>query len=166
MDEPLGAVSGPLAAPPARRWRVTGRALAGVAVLAAAIGLIALARRDYPLSGEPFAVAKVEVAPVPAPPRPEPSDASASAQEATPPLIASADQVEAASGVKVTRVGGGGPPNALIIDVPRGRPPSGSKRRPTCVSSKRRAMGSCPASAPTGRVHSTPTPGRSCPTRN
>ncbi len=119
MDEPLGVVSGSTAAPPARRRRVTGRALAGVVALAAAIGLIALARRDYPLGGEPFAVAKVEVAPAPAPPRPAPSDASASAQEATPPLIASADQVEAASGVKVTRAGGGGPPNALIIDVPR-----------------------------------------------
>jgi len=119
MDEPLGVVSGSTAAPPARRRRVTGRALAGVVALAAAIGLIALARRDYPLGGEPFAVAKVEVAPAPAPPRPAPSDASASAQEATPPLIASADQVEAASGVKVTRVGGGGPPNALIIDVQR-----------------------------------------------
>ncbi len=90
MDEPLGAVSGPTATPPARRWRGTGRALAGIAALAAAIGLIALARRDYPFGGEPFAVAKVEVAPAPAPPRPAPSDASASAQEATPPLIASA----------------------------------------------------------------------------
>jgi uncharacterized protein len=119
MDEPLGVVSGSAAAPPARRWRVTGRALAAIAALAAAIGLIALARHDYPLGGEPFAVAKVAVAPAPVQPRPEPSDASARAHEATPPLIASADQVEAASGVKVTRVGGGGPPNALIIDVPR-----------------------------------------------
>jgi uncharacterized protein len=119
MDEPLGVVSGSMAAPPVRRRRVTGRALAGCAALAAAIGLIALARRDYPLGGEPFAVAKVEVAPAPASPRPAPPDASAGAQEAVAPQIASADQVEAASGVKVTRVGGGGPPNALIIDVPQ-----------------------------------------------
>lgn len=119
MDEPLGVVSGPLAAPPQRRWRVTGRALAGVAALAAAIGLVALARRDYPRGGEPFAVAKVEVAPAPAPPQPAPPEAPKSVQETAAPAVASADQVEAASGVKVTRVGGGGPPNALIIDVPR-----------------------------------------------
>ncbi len=116
MDEPLGVVSGAQAAPPARRRRVAWRALAGVAALAAAIGLIALARRDHPLGGEPFAVAKVEVAPAPAPPQPAPPDASASAQA---PAIASVDQMEAASGVMVTRVGGVGPPNALIIDVPR-----------------------------------------------
>ena len=119
MDEPLGVVSGPLAAPPQRRWRVTGRALAGVAALAAAIGLIALARRDYPRGGEPFAVAKVEVAPAPAPPQPAPPEAPKSVQETAAPAVASADQVEAASGVKVTRVGGGGPPNSLIIDVPQ-----------------------------------------------
>src|SRR5271165_420145 len=119
MDEPLGVVPGAQAAPPARRWRVAWRALAGAAALAAAIGLIALARRDYPLGGEPFAVAKVEVAPAPAPPQPPPPEAPASVHEAAAPAIGSADQMEAASGVKVTRVGGGGPPNALIIDVPQ-----------------------------------------------
>ena len=98
---------------------VTAPALAGIAALAAAIGLIALARRDYPLGGEPFAVTKVEVAPTPAPPQPAPREASKSVQEAVAPAIASADQVEAASGVKVTRAGGGGAPNALIIDVPQ-----------------------------------------------
>jgi uncharacterized protein len=119
MDEPLGVVSGSAAAPRARRWRVAWRALAGIAALAAAIGLIALAGRNHPLGGEPFAVAKVEVAPAPAPPQPAPPEAHKRVQEAVAPAIGSADQVEAASGVKVTRVGGGGPPNALIIDVPR-----------------------------------------------
>jgi polysaccharide deacetylase 2 family uncharacterized protein YibQ len=117
MDEPLGVAAGSTAAPPARRWRV--RALVGIAVLAAAIGLIALARRDAPPGGEPFAVAKVEVVPAPAPHEPAPPEASKSAHDAAAPPSASADQVEAASGVKVTRGGGGGAPHALIIDVPQ-----------------------------------------------
>ena len=62
-------------------------------------------------------MAKVEVAP--APPGPAAPDVTASVHEAAAPPIASADQVEAASGVKVTRPGGGGPPNARIIDVER-----------------------------------------------
>ena len=69
MDEPLGLVSGAVAAPPAGRWRAAGRAVLAAAALAAAIGLVTLARRDSPLDGEPFAVAKVEVAPAPAPDR-------------------------------------------------------------------------------------------------
>ena len=115
MDEPLGLVARAQAAPPAHRWRVAWRPLAGIAALAAAIGLIGLAPRDYPPGGEPFAVAKVDVASAKLPP----PDATASAKEATAPPIASIDQMEAASGVKVMRGGGGGPPNALIIDVPR-----------------------------------------------
>jgi hypothetical protein len=113
LDEPLGLVSGALAAPPIGRVRVSGR-VAAAAALVAAIGLFALARRDAPLGGEPFAVAKVEVSP--APPKPAAPGVSASARESIAPPIASAVQVEAASGVKVTR-GSGGPPKALIIDV-------------------------------------------------
>ena len=54
----------------------------------------------------------------------------ASVREAIAPPIASAEQVEATSGVKVMR-GNGGPPKALIIDVARASllnpksPPSG-----------------------------------------
>ena len=116
LNEPLGLASGAAAAPPLDRWRAAGRAAIGAAALAAAIGLVTLARRDSPLGGEPFAVAKVEIAPpaVSAPP-----DPGAPAHEAAAPPIASADQVEAASGVKVLRGGGGGPPNARIIDVER-----------------------------------------------
>jgi hypothetical protein len=116
LNEPLGLVSGALAAPPVGRIRVNGRAVAGAAAAAVAICLLALVRHDAPLGGEPFAVAKVEV--LPAPPKPAPPDVSAGAHEATAPPIASAEQVEAASGVKVTR-GSGGPPKALIIDVAR-----------------------------------------------
>jgi hypothetical protein len=123
LDEPLGFVSGAIAAPPVGRIRVTGRAVAGVLTAAVAIGLLGLARRDAPLAGEPFAVAKVEVLPAPlkpaAPPKPAAPAVSASSHEAVAPPIASAEQVEAASGVKVTRASGGAPPTALIIDVPR-----------------------------------------------
>jgi hypothetical protein len=116
LNEPLGFVSGAAAAPPVGRIRVTWCAGAGVAAIALAIGLLALARRDAPLGGEPFAVAKVEVLPAPA--KPAAPDVPSSAHEATAPPIASAEEVEAASGVKVTRASGG-PPKALIIDVAR-----------------------------------------------
>jgi uncharacterized protein len=106
LNEPLGLASSAAA----------GRAALGAAVLATAIGLVALARRDSPLGGEPYAVAKVEVAPPSAPLAP---DATASLHEAAAPPIATASQVEAASGVKVTRAGGGVPPDARIIDVER-----------------------------------------------
>jgi uncharacterized protein len=112
-NEPLGLGSLAAAAPPPGRSRGAGRAAGGAVALAAAIGLIAMARRDSPPGGEPFAVARVEGAPAP-----EPPEITGSVKEATPPVIASADQVEALSGVKVTR-GGGGPPNSRIIDVAR-----------------------------------------------
>jgi uncharacterized protein len=115
LNEPLGLASGATVAPPAGQWRVAKRAVVAVAALAAAVGLVTLVRRDSQLGGEPFAVATIEVAPAPtAPPAP---DVTPGAREAAPPPIAAAEQVEAASGVKVTRVGGGGPPNARIIDV-------------------------------------------------
>ena len=120
LDEPLGFTAGALVAPPAGRIRVTGRTVAGAVAVALALGLFALARRDAPLDGEPFAVAKVEV--LPAPPKPEASvvpAVAAGAHEAVTPAIKSAAQVEAASGVKVTRGTGGRPPMALIIDVQR-----------------------------------------------
>ncbi len=117
LNEPLGlAPAVAAAAPPVDRWRVAGRAAIGAAALAAAIGLVALARRASPLGGEPFAVAKVEIAPPAAPATPDPGTR---AHEAVAAPILSADQAEAASGVKVIRGGGGGPPNARIIDVER-----------------------------------------------
>lgn len=117
LNEPLGFGPGALAAPPAGQIRVSGRWVAGVAALALAVGALALARRDAPPGGgEPFAVAKVEAAP--APPKPAARESAPVAREAQAAPAASAEQVEAASGVKVTR-GGGGPPKALIIDVAR-----------------------------------------------
>jgi hypothetical protein len=61
-------------------------------------------------------VAKVEAAPPPL--KPATRESPPAAREAASPPVASAEQVEAASGVKVTR-GGAGPPKALIIDVAR-----------------------------------------------
>jgi uncharacterized protein len=115
-NEPLGLASGATTAPPAGQWRAVTRAVVAAAALAATIGLVTLARRDSQLGGEPFAVATVEVAPAPS--GPAAPDVTASAHAAAPPPIAAAAEVEAASGVKVIRAGGG-PPNARIIDVER-----------------------------------------------
>ncbi len=116
LNEPLGLVSSAAASPAAGRWRAGAQGVLGAAALAAAIGLAMLARRESPLGGEPYAVAKIEVAPPPATLAPDPT---ANVQEAAAPPAASAAQVEAASGVIVTRAGGAGPPNARIIDVER-----------------------------------------------
>ena len=117
LNEPLGLASGALAAAPIGWACVSGRALACGAAVSLGIGLFALAERDAPLGGEPFAVAKVEV--LPAPPKPAPPPVSARAHAPVAPPAASAAQVEAASGVEVTRGSGGGAPKALIIDVAR-----------------------------------------------
>ena len=64
LDAPLGLVSGALAAPPPAE-RAQARARSRAAAVAIAIGLFAVARRDAPLGGEPFAVAKVDILPAP-----------------------------------------------------------------------------------------------------
>ena len=86
----------------------------GAAILAIAVGLFMFPRPDLSLNGEPFAVANVEVAP--APRKLDAPDVTASVDQTTAPPAAFATQVEATSGVKITR-GSGGPPKALIIDV-------------------------------------------------
>ena len=116
LNEPLGlalAAGAPSAMAP---WRAAGMAALAAAALAAAIGGVGPTKRDAPPGGEPYAVTKVEAAPRATPPSP---DGVASAHEAGTPPIASAGEVEAASGVKVIRGGGGGPPSARIIDVER-----------------------------------------------
>ena len=122
LNEPLGLSPGALAAPAFGRFPASGPAVAGLAALALAVGLTALAGRDArlgpdtPPAGEPFAVARVEAAPPP--PKPATREIPPVAHEALSPPVASAEQVEAASGVRIMR-GSGGPPRALIIDVAR-----------------------------------------------
>jgi hypothetical protein len=114
LDEPLGFVSGGASALPLGRKRPTIGTAAGVAILAVAVGLFMLPRRDFPVAGEPFAVAKVEVSS--APRKLDAPDVTASVRRTASPPAASAAPIEATSEVKVTR-GSGGPPKALIIDV-------------------------------------------------
>jgi hypothetical protein len=110
LDEPLGFVSGVAAAVAVVHRRPTKGATIGVAILAIAAGLVMLPRRDFPVKGEPFAVAKVEV--LPAPRKLDAPDTTASVSQTT----ATPAQVETTSGVKITR-GAGGPRKPLIIDV-------------------------------------------------
>ena len=114
LDEPLGFASGAPAALSVHRKRLTKRAAIGTAILAMAVGLLTLPQRDPSLNGEPVAVAKVEV--LPAPQRSAAPDTTASVRQAIAPPVASTEQMEVTSGVKVTR-GSGGPPKPLIIDV-------------------------------------------------
>jgi hypothetical protein len=126
LNEPLGFVSGGASALPLGRRRPTIRTATGVAILAIAVGLVMLPRRDFPVAGEPFAVAKVEF--LPAPRKLDAPDVTASVRDPAAPPIASAEQMEAASGVKVTR-GVGAPPKALIIDVQRALDARGGSSR-------------------------------------
>ena len=123
LNEPLGFVSGGAPSPPVRRRRPATGTATGVAVLVTAVGLVMLPRRDFPVADQPFAVAKVEV--LPAPPKLAAPEVTASVREPVAPPVASAEQVEATSGVKVTR-GIGAPPKALIIDVQRALAAKGS----------------------------------------
>lgn len=114
LNEPLGLVSGGATALPLRHRRPTTGMAAAVAILAIAVGLLMLPRRDSPRAGEPFAVAKVEV--LPAPRKLAAPDITASVRQTPAAPAASAAQVETTSGVKVTG-GSGGPPKPLFIDV-------------------------------------------------
>ena len=115
LNEPLGLVSGGASALPLGRRRPTIGTATGVAILAIAVGLVMLPRRDFPVAGEPFAVAKVEV--LPAPRKLDAPDVTASVRQTASPPADAAAQMEATSGVKVMRGSGGGPPKPLIIDV-------------------------------------------------
>jgi hypothetical protein len=105
LDEPLGFVAGSASALAVRDKRPMRGAATVAAILAIAVGLVMLPRSDFPVKGQPFAVAKVEI--LCAPPK-------LVQIPATP--AASAAQVETTNGVKITR-GSGGPPKPLIIDV-------------------------------------------------
>jgi len=123
VNEPLGQAA-------EARPRRTARIVVAVGLLALAAGAVALARTvDWRRGGEPFAVARIERSPgasaAPA--------AAATTAKADPALAAAnADQVEAESGVKVMRSGGGGAGGSMIIDVPQALslrlPPAPDKR--------------------------------------
>jgi polysaccharide deacetylase 2 family uncharacterized protein YibQ len=111
INEPLGQAP---AARPLRKARI----VVVVGLLALAVGAVALARTvDWRRGGEPFAVARIEQ-----PPGQSGAPAASAATTAKPdPALAAAnaDEIEAASGVKVVRSGVGGAGGAMIIDVPQ-----------------------------------------------
>ena len=115
LDEPLGfALGGASGRPVGPKGPARGMAISA-AILATAAGLVMLPRLEFHATGEPFAVARVEV--LPAPPKLAAPDVRASARETASPPAISPTQPEA-SGVKVIR-GGSGPSGPLIIDVAR-----------------------------------------------
>ena len=114
LDEPLGFVAGSASALAVRDKRPMRGAATVAAILAIAFGLVMLPRPDFPVKGQPFAVAKVEV--LPAARKLDAPDATASVSQTPAMPTVSAAQVETTSGVKITR-GSGGPPKPLIIDV-------------------------------------------------
>jgi len=138
-------INAPLGPPPSEPGAVArlapwlGRGLVGLLIGGAALGgYQAWRAREDRLAG---AVAHIETATPPAPaPAAAPSSAAAAAATATAPdgarpglsATASARDVEAASGVVVTRNGGAGAPGAMIIDVPQALgvrlPPAPDKR--------------------------------------
>ncbi len=85
----------------------------GLAVAAVGVAAFAVVKSGDRRGGEPFAIARIEEAALAPPP------AAATAPAAALPSVATGDQIEAASGVKVVRSGGGGSTDALIIDVPQ-----------------------------------------------
>ena len=76
LDEPLGFVAGSASALAVRDKRPMRGAATVAAILAIAVGLVMLPRPDFPVKGQPFAVAKVEI--LPAPPKLVAPDATAS----------------------------------------------------------------------------------------
>jgi len=102
-------------APPSR-FRASYAALAGVAILIAGFGAL-VAFSSAPFGGEPYAVAVINTITAAPPAAPAVSPAPVAAAPVGP-ALSSAEQVEASSGVKVTRAGGAGAPGALIIQVP------------------------------------------------
>jgi polysaccharide deacetylase 2 family uncharacterized protein YibQ len=94
-----------------------GAVAAGLALTALAAGVFGAARWGLADFGRPapLAVARIEAAA----PAPSPASTVSNVAASGVSAFASGEQVEKASGVKVTRNGGGGPPGALIIDVPQ-----------------------------------------------
>ena len=108
VNEPLGQT-------PQARPRRTARIAVAVGLLALAIGAaVALRTVDWRRGGEPFAVARIEQ-----PPAPTATAATTTAKADPARAAGGADQIEAESGVKVVRSGGGDAGGSMIIDVPQ-----------------------------------------------
>ncbi len=113
VNEPLGQTLPAPSRAAGFAKRLAPRLALAIAAGAVGVGAYAIVKSDG-RGGEPFAVARIEEAP-PAPP----PAAAHPAPPAALPSAATGDQIEAASGVKVVRNGGGGATGALIIDVPQ-----------------------------------------------
>ena len=130
LDEPLGFVAGSPSALAVRDKRPMRVAATVAAIFAIGVGLVMLPRPAFPVKGQPFAVAKVEI--LPAPPKLDTPDATASVVQTPATSAASAAQVETTNGVKITR-GSGSPPKPLFIDVAQAlgaKPPPAPDSRP------------------------------------
>ncbi len=117
VNEPLGQTPPAPFFAAALAKRFGPRFALGLAALAVGVAALANVKTDHRRGGEPFAVARIETPPAP-PAGAFPALAVAGSAAPLPPA-ATGDQIEAASGVKVVRNGGGGAPGALIIDVPQ-----------------------------------------------
>ena len=125
VNEPLGTISASrspgVKIGPAKIGATLSRGAIGIGAIIVGMGAYALWHRAAATSGEPFAVAQIEPAPAPTSTSPQPAPVVGSpvtSQAGAPGGVSSGDQMEASSGVKVVRGGGGGATNALIIDVP------------------------------------------------
>ncbi len=115
INEPLGQST-----PPRPQGGGTARAMGFFVVCALAAGVTA-GVWTYRHSRTHVAPQVAVIEPKPAAPAPvsPPTPPPIEAAEGGVSAFQSAEQVEKRSGVKVTRNGGGGPPGALIIDVPQ-----------------------------------------------
>jgi uncharacterized protein len=111
LNRPLGLMRAPKSRQPSYRMM----ALAASVLAAAGLAILFARTADRQAGGEPYAVAHIDPPPPP-PPKAAPAAAEAPAAPVLGPM--SGAQVEAQSGVKVVRSGGGRPPGALIIEVP------------------------------------------------
>ena len=126
VNEPLGTISASRSSAvkigPAKIGATLSRGAIGIGAIILGVGAFAPWHRAAATGGEPFAVARIEPAPAPTSTSPPPAPvvgSPAAAQAGASGGVASGDQVEASSGVKVMRGGGGGATDALIIEVPQ-----------------------------------------------
>ena len=116
VNEPLGLLPGPdQRAGVTMGWTILP--IAAPVLVAVAMAAFTFGRHDAQPRGRSFMARTEAATAAPLRAKPPPSPASASADNAALPPAATADQIEAASGVKVTRQGGATAPAPLIIDV-------------------------------------------------